>query len=365
MSGGGGGEKTEKPTAKKLREARKEGRIARSPDVGSWAGMMAATWLVPLTADRAVAAFRKVFAQVPAVIAEPDAQVALRLMRNGVLAACLAVLPLVLTLMAVGIASSIAQGGLHPAWKKVKPQASRMHPGKGLKRLAGPQGLLLAGKAIGKLGVLGAVAWFVGHGMVASLLAPGRHPLGPSVALAAADALHLLRAVAGAGLVLAVLDYAIERRRHNKSLRMTKQEIKEEYRQADGDPHMKGAIRSKQLAVSRNRMIADVAHADVVLVNPTHVAVALAYTPGSGAPRVVAKGAGVVAARIREEAERQRVPMVEDIPLARGLFKACELGTEIPADLYDAVARVLAFVFALRRHGTPTHGRPLVLAGTR
>ena len=364
MSGGGGGEKTEKPTAKKLREARKEGRVARSPDVGSWAGMLVASWLVPLTAHRAVTAFRTVFTQVPAVIASPDPQVAMRLMRNGILAAVLAVLPLVLTLMAIGMATSIAQGGLHPAWKKVKPQASRIHPGKGLKRLVGPQGLLLAGKAVGKIAVLAAVAWNVGHGMVATVLTPGRHPLGPSAAVAAGDALLLLRDVACAGLVLAVLDYAIERRRHNKSLRMTKQEIKEEHRQADGDPQMKGAIRSRQLAVSRNRMIADVANADVVLVNPTHVAVALAYTPGSGAPRVVAKGAGVVAARIREEAERQKVPMVEDIPLARGIFRACELGTEIPADLYDAVARVLAFVFALRRRGTAPTGRPLVLAGT-
>ena len=140
-------------------------------------------------------------------------------------------------------------------------------------------------------------------------------------------------------------------RRNRKQTRMTLKEVKDENKRTEGDPMLKGAIRAKQLSMSRNRMMSEVATADVVLVNPTHVAVALRYEPGSGAPKVVAKGAGAIAAKIREEASDKRVPMIEDIPLTRALHAACELGQEVPAHLFTAVARVLAFVMALRRRG--------------
>lgn len=154
-----------------------------------------------------------------------------------------------------------------------------------------------------------------------------------------------------AGIALAIADVVVIMKRNKKKTRMSKFEIKQENKQQEGDPQLKGAIRSKQIAMSRNRMIADVASADVVLVNPTHVAVALRYEAGKGAPRVVAKGSGHVAARIREVAAEKRVPMVEDVPLARALHGACEIGQEVPADLFTAVAQVLAFVMALKRRG--------------
>jgi flagellar biosynthetic protein FlhB len=133
---------------------------------------------------------------------------------------------------------------------------------------------------------------------------------------------------------------------------MTKQEIKDEYKSAEGDPHVRGMRRARALAMARNRMMADVPTADVVVVNPTHVAVALRYDPARGAPRVVAKGADQVAARIRALAEQHRVPMVRDIPLARTLHKSCEIGQEIPPDLYKAVATVLAFIMTLKKRGS-------------
>ena len=135
---------------------------------------------------------------------------------------------------------------------------------------------------------------------------------------------------------------------------MTKKEVKDENKSSEGDPLIKSQRRSRQLAMSRNRMIAAVASADVVLVNPTHFAVALAYEPGRSAPRVVAKGAGTIAARIREQAETDRVPIVRDVGLARALHSACEIGQEIPVELYNAVAQVLAFVMALRSRGAAT-----------
>ena len=366
MSGGDSGDKTEKPTAKKLREARKEGRIARSNDIPQWATMLAATVVLPRTVGSCVSAFRSLFSDIPDLIQHPSVGPALHLFHKGVQAAALALLPLVATLMIVGIASNIAQGGFRPAMKKIKPDFKRMSIGKGMKRLVGPQGLLLGGKAIVKVGVLGVVAWLTVHTAMSSVGA-GTMPLTEATGRAATAALHLIRLLSITGLVIGAFDYMIEKRRYDKSLKMTKQAVKEEWKQSEGDPHMKGAIRSRQIAMSRNRMIASVADADVLLVNPTHVAVALAYTPGRGAPRVLAKGAGVIAAKMREAADEHRVPMVQDIPLARGLYAACEIGDEIPEELYDAVARVLAFLFSLRRRGRSLSGihRAPVLTAAR
>jgi flagellar biosynthetic protein FlhB len=133
---------------------------------------------------------------------------------------------------------------------------------------------------------------------------------------------------------------------------MTKQEVKEEYKSNEGDPRLRGMRRARQLAMARSRMMGEVAKADVVVVNPTHVAVALRYDPVRGAPRVVAKGADHTAARIRAMAEEHRVPMVRDVPLARTLYQTCELGQEIPPELYTAVATVLAFIMTLKKRGS-------------
>ena len=168
----------------------------------------------------------------------------------------------------------------------------------------------------------------------------------------------LVWAAAATGPPLAAADYAYQRRTVMKQLRMTPREIKDENRQTEGDPMVKSAIRSRQMAMSRNRMLAAVATADVVLVNPTHYAVALRYESGQGAPRVVAKGADALAAKIRERAREHRVPIVEDKPLARLLYRVCDVEDEIPAELYVAVARILAFVMSLRRPGLTPVSRP-------
>jgi flagellar biosynthetic protein FlhB len=157
-------------------------------------------------------------------------------------------------------------------------------------------------------------------------------------------ALRLARMVAYVALLIAAADYVYQRKSHAKSMRMTKQEVRDEFKQAEGNQEVKGKIKGLQLAAARNRMLAAVGDANVVVVNPVHIAVALRYEPLRGAPRVVAKGAGAVAERIRDEATRSGVPIVESIPLARALHKACDLDDEIPATLYEGVARLLAFV---------------------
>jgi flagellar biosynthetic protein FlhB len=151
---------------------------------------------------------------------------------------------------------------------------------------------------------------------------------------------------------MAAADYVVVRRRTNKQLRMSKQEVKDEHKRTEGDPLVKSQIRGRQLAMTRSRMMADLPTADVIVVNPTHVAVALRYEPAKGAPRVVAKGAGTIAAKIREVAAEHRIPLVQDVPLARALHAGCEIGQEIPPTFFAAVARVLAFVMGLKARGS-------------
>ena len=170
--------------------------------------------------------------------------------------------------------------------------------------------------------------------------------------------------VAEAALLLALVDYAYQRHSTAKSLKMTKQEVRDEARQAEGNQEVKGRIKARQREMSRNRMLAAVRDADVVVVNPIHIAVALRYDPARGAPRVIAKGKGFVAERIREEAEKHRVALVESIPLARALYASVELDDEIPLAFYEPVARLLAFVHRLgkrRPMGGPFHRLPVGL----
>jgi flagellar biosynthetic protein FlhB len=170
-------------------------------------------------------------------------------------------------------------------------------------------------------------------------------------ALGAATAMQILRNVLVAGVVIAAADYIYQRRKYMGQARMTKQEVKEEYRQQEGDQMVRSTRKARARAMSRNRVIALAGTADVVLMNPTHYAVALKYDPVKGAPEIVAKGAGEIAMKIKAVALENAVPVVEDPPLARALFRLCEIGDFIPGELYEAVARILAFVFGLKRRG--------------
>jgi flagellar biosynthetic protein FlhB len=351
------GEKTEAPTPKKLAESRKEGQVARTPDLGAWLGILAATLIVPGLLGAMMNRAASLLNRAVKLVAEPDAALALTLLREAAADGAAVVAPLVLTLPAIAVFAGIVQGGLHLATKNLKIQPKRLNPAKGVKRAFGPQGAWEGVKAVIKTAVLGSVLWYVLNTAVPALIASGALTLSASIESVASSGLALMRAAAVTGLVVAALDYAVIKRRTNKSLRMSHAEIKQENRQSEGDPMLKGAIRAKQLAVSRNRMMSDIAGANAVIVNPTHVAVALRYDPAKGAPRVVAKGSGVVAARIRAKAAEHNVPLIQDVALARALHAACELGQEIPAELYTAVARVLAFVLRLRA-ATSSAGDP-------
>ena len=352
MSGKPAGERTEKATPRKLKKARRDGQIGHTPEVGSWLSVLAASFVLPAVARSLMDNARTTFLQVGSIISTPDTGRALALTRSALVSAVLATAPLAVLILVTSVASAAIQGGIWIAPKLLAPKLSRLNPLNGIKRMFGPQGAWQLLKSLGKLAVLTAVTYYSVRELVPTLMASGSLPLASVLATTTEAALRLVRLGAGAGLLLAFVDVAVVRKRNNKQLKMTKQEVKEEMRSSDGDPLLRGALRSRALAISRNRMMADVPTADVVIVNPTHVAVALRYDPAKGAPRVVAKGGDHVAARIRELAERSRVPMVADVPLARTLYQTCEIGQEIPADLYQGVATVLAFVMRLKRRGS-------------
>lgn len=352
MSGKPAGEKTEKATPRKLKKARRDGQVGHTPEVGSWLSVLAASFVLPGVGRSLMDNSRTTFVQIGSIIHTPDTGRALAITRSALISGVLATAPLAVLVLLTSVASAAAQGGIWIAPKLLAPKFSRLNPLSGVKRMFGPQGIWQLLKSLAKLAVLSAVTYYSVRQLVPTLMAAGSLPLASVLSTTVAAALRLVRLGAGAGLVMAFVDIAVVRKRNNKQLKMTKHEVKEEMKSSDGDPLLRGALRSRALAISRNRMMADIPTADVVIVNPTHVAVALRYDPARGAPRVVAKGGDHVAARIRELAERSRVPMVADIALARTLFQTCEIGQEIPADLYQGVATVLAFVMRLKRRGS-------------
>jgi flagellar biosynthetic protein FlhB len=345
------GEKTEQPTQQKLKKAKQEGQIGRSQDVGAWFGMLAASIMLPRTLGSAMDHARELMAKIPDVIANPDPALALGILKDALMSAGWAVLPLSLTMMAVGIAAAGAQGGIRVATKLFIPKFNRLNPLPGFKKMFGPQALWEGTKALIKTSVLAGVLYMTMKNIVPVLMTAGRLQLGSLLGVINTATLSLIRAASVAGIVMAAADYFVVRRRTNKQLRMSKEEVKQENKNTEGDPHLKAHIRGKQMAMARNRQMADVPTADVVMVNPTHVAVALRYDPEKGAPRVIAKGQGTIATRIRELASEHRIPMVQDVPLARALEKSVEVGQEIPAEFYGAVAKVLAFVMSLKSKG--------------
>jgi flagellar biosynthetic protein FlhB len=348
---GPGGEKTEKPTPQRLKKARKEGQIPRTQELGTWLGAAAASVLLPMLVGNAFSAVRELFVQVGVIANDPQPEALSQLLGEALSVFLTTLLPMALAMMLVGVVSSAAQGGVTFATKSMKPTLKKLNPFPGIKRMFGTHGIWEATKAVIKTAALAAVIVTTSDKAQELVSASGALPLSEITKVFTESAVTMFRVVGFTGLTIAIADYLVVRHQTMKKLKMSQYEIKQEHKQSEGDPYMKAMRRSTQLAMSRNRMMSEVADADVMLVNPTHVAVALKYDPLKGAPRVVAKGAGEVATRLRARAEECRIPMVQDIPLARALHASCDLGQEVPAQLFTAVARVLAFVMHLSARG--------------
>ena len=351
---GPGGEKTEDPTPQRLKKARKDGQIPRTQELGTWAGVAVASFLLPMLVGKAFDEVARMFVQVGVVVAEPEVEAVTALLGQALSTFVTVALPTAVALMVVGVVASAAQGGVSVTAKPMKPTLKKLNPFPGMKRMFGGHGLWEATKATIKTAALGTVVVVTSDRAQQLVSSAGALPLSAVTATFADSAVLMFRVVAVTGLGIAIADYVVVRKQMMKQLKMSKYEIQQEHKNSEGDPHVKAQRRATQMAMSRNRMMAEVADADVLLVNPTHVAVALKYQPDRGAPRVVAKGADEVAAKLRERAAEARVPLVQDVPLARALHASCEIGQEVPAQLFTAVARVLAFVMQLSARGV--HG---------
>lgn len=354
-------QKTEKPTPQRRRQAREEGNVPRTNDLPAWLTILVFLVVGQMVVGSLQETFASLLDAVGHISRDPDIGVAEGLFRQGMLGALGVVAPLLLGCMVVGSLGFIVQGGVRVSSKRFKPHWKKLNPATGLKQLVSAHAAWTLAKTLLKFVVFGFIAYQVLTGSVTRVINSGQWSLGALVDIAQGIAMDLFKLIALVGLVIAAADYAMERRRNEKSLKMSREEIKQESKNAEGDPHLRGFIRSRQRDIGRRRMMADVGTATVVVVNPTHVAVALRYEAGQGAPEVVAKGAGYLAQRIREEAEAHSVPMVRDPLITRALFKACEVGQHIPAELYDAIAQVLAFVMRLadQGRGEGTHESPV------
>lgn len=340
--------KTEKPTAKKLRDGRKDGQFARTMDAPIWVGLAAGVVMLPRSVSVTSERVRSIMTSLPDIANDPTQAEVLRVLGQVPNAVVAGTLPVAAAASLAALAAVAAQG-VHPSSKALKPKFNRMSPKQGIKRMFGSHAAWEAAKALLKVLVIGVVVVTVGRHIVPDLMASGAVPLTETVARARSGFSAVIWAAVLVGVSLAAADYIYQRRSVGKRLRMSHKDIKDELKQTEGDPMMKGAIRSRQIAMSRNRMLQAVETADAVLVNPTHIAVAVKYELGRGAPRVVAKGAGSVALKIRDRARAARVPVIEDKPLARALYRVCEIGDEIPNELYMAIARVLAFVMSMTK----------------
>lgn len=360
QQGGSSEEKTEKATPHKLKKARREGQISNSAEVGQWFGMLAASWMLPGVIRDLNEAGEKAMVQIGWIIRDPDLINAQEILSTITVAALKAIVPMCIVIALIGILGVAVQGGIYVAPKAVMPKAKKLNPLQGLKRMFGPQAAWQGIKMFLKCSALIIIVFVAVKDLIPTLYSSGKLQLSSILDVAASIAIDVLRYAAIAGIIMSIADFAVVKKRNNKQLKMSKSEVKQEYKQQDGDPLFKSARRSKALAMSQGRMMAAVPDADVVLVNPTHVAVALKYEAGKGAPRVLAKGADQIAARIRRLAEENRIPMVRDVPLARSLYAHCDIGQEIPESLFQTVATVLAFVMTLKSKGSAagTHRVP-------
>jgi flagellar biosynthetic protein FlhB len=350
VAGGDSSDKTEKPTPKRLKEAREKGQVARTPDLSAWVSILATSVLLQMTVKRGAVAFKGMLEEMGEVIANPDEAAAARFAADAMWKAAGVAAPLLIGLLVLAIVVNVAQVGFRPTTKKLAPDFKRLNPLQGMKKMVSTQSWWELAKSVVKTVLLIVVAW-PAMSQAMQQLATSSSNMFTLAGVTASTAMTIVRNVALAGLIVAAADYAFQKRRITKQLRMSRQELREEFKQQEGHPDVRRAMRSRAQAISRNRMIGAVSSADVVVVNPTHFAIALRYESARGAPQVLAKGAGVIAAAIRAQAEKHGVPIVHEPVLTRALYKACDVGQMIPVELYEAVAHLLAFVFGLRAKG--------------
>jgi flagellar biosynthetic protein FlhB len=352
------GSKTEDATSKRLEEARRSGDVPKSHDVPQWASLSAVAGLL-IVAGGGMA--HSVMRGLTPFIAHPadyvlDNNGGVAVMHEAMDVALPIVLTILLTATVAGIAGNVLQTGFLWAPDKIKPDPSKLSPLGGLKRLFGLDGFVNFFKSLLKISVIGLISWMTLKPHWSELQALSLEEPERMIPFMFDILKALFYSVLGAMGVGAIADWIWQRQRFMQRMRMSREEIKEEHRQAEGDPQVRGKQKQMRLEKAKRRMMANVPKATVVVVNPTHYAVALLYDSGqTPAPLCVAKGVDSLAFKIREVAEANKVPIIEDAPLARALYATVELDKTIPREHYEAVAKVIGFILSGSRRRVARH----------
>lgn len=349
MSEASSQQKTEKATPKRLADARKKGQMPRSRDLTAAAVVLCAI-LAMYVADTAGAAAQLMSGalRIDAALLEDPTQLPVQLAQ--VLNLGLRVVaPLLAASFFAALVAPLMLGGWNFSAQALMPQFNRLDPISGFGRIFSMNSMAELGKSLVKLSLLAIIAWTCWLTYRGDLIALGSEPLHGGMAHGLSIALSTFAWMGGGLLIIAALDVPYQLWHYHKELRMTRQEVREEMKESEGRPEVKAKIRRVQQEMARRRMMDHVPTADVVITNPTHYAVALQYTAGKmRAPKVVAKGVDVLALAIRELASQHKIPIVEAPPLARALYRSTDLDSDIPTQLYAAVAQVLTYIYQLR-----------------
>lgn len=354
---GMGGEKTEPATEKKLSDARKEGQVAKSKEIANGLGLLALflilkVWVASM-GEQLLEGFPNVYNSIPETVVfwrghlpEQDISIAFR---NMMLQTLIIIAPILLIGFMVAFISDVMQVGWKPTTKPMQPKFNKLNPLSGFKRIFSVNSVIELIKSLLKIGLIAIICYTYLRDKWGLIFRLYDMTLMQSISLAAETVTDLGIRVAAVYMILALADFAYQKVKFGLDMRMTKQEIKEEYKQMEGDPQIKGKIKQRMRETSQRRMMQNLPQADVVITNPTHYAVAIKYdAETSEAPVVLAKGEDYLAAKIKEIAREHQIEIVENKPLARMLYANVDVGEAVPPELYQAVAEVLAFVYHLQ-----------------
>ncbi len=344
-------EKTESASPRRIEKAREEGDVPRSKDLATCTILLGGGLAFLMMGGNLIRELKMMVSGGLTLSREEVFDMSLLLERNisRIYEVIIAFSPIALMLMVIALASPLLIGGWLFSTKALEPKFGKLNPLNGLKNMVSVRALVELIKAVGKTLLVGIVAWMVVGTQIDGIMSLGLQPAKIGAEHMGEIILVTFLATVGALVIIAAIDAPYQMWHYANKLKMTKEEVRQEHKDSEGNPEIKAKIRQQQREMARKRMMAEVPKADVVVTNPTRYAVALQYKEGSmGAPVVVAKGMGIIAARIRELAEEHNVPMLEAPPLARALYSHADLEKEIPQALYTAVAEVLAYIYQLR-----------------
>ena len=348
-----GQEKSEQPTGKRITDTREKGQVAKSVEINSLAVFGSGLIMLYITRDylgRNFAEFsRDIFSSLDTL--NLNATVIQNYLLKWSLFFFTLVAPIILTIVVISFISNISQFGFKISWKVFEPKLSKFNFVSNAKKLLfSINSLVELFKSLVKLFIISLFTYYVIAGLIEDSFQLINFTIEEIVAFMIQSAFTMVWKITLFFTLIAATDFVFQRVKHKKGLMMTKQEVKEEYKQTEGDPHIKQRIRKAMFKAASRRMMKDVPSADVVITNPTHFAVAIKYDMSKeGAPKVVAKGMDEVAQKIKKIAIENNVPLHEDVQLARALFKSCEIGDEIPSTLFKAVAQILAYIYQMKR----------------